>query len=61
MPFKNSGVDKPNGNPTDYRLDTTCENCGMALAEHKGWYCVTGPKHFRTIATTSYKGDLIPK
>ena len=42
-----------------YDMTTICENCNLALGEHKGFHCVKGPKHFRTIAATDYKGQLI--
>lgn len=40
---------------------TICENCQLSLGEHKGWHCVKGPKYFRLIADTDYKGQLLPK
>ncbi len=39
--------------------DTVCEHCHTTLGEHKGWSCVKGPKYFRLIADTTYKGELI--
>lgn len=44
-----------------YDWDVVCENCSVTLGEHKGksFYCVTGPKFFRTIIDGSYfKGEL---
>ena len=49
------------GNASQYKLTTICENCHEALGEHKGWYCVEGPKHFKTIAGTEYRGELLPR
>jgi hypothetical protein len=47
-----------------YDWDTVCENCSVTLGEHKGkdFYCVTGPKFFRTIIEGSfYKGEMIAR
>lgn len=32
-----------------------CVNCHNTYGEHKGPYCVKGPKQFRTIAATRFE------
>ena len=49
------------GNALQYNLTTICENCGETLGDHKGWHCVKGPKYFKTVASTDYRGELLPK
>ena len=41
-------------------LEATFANCSLTLGEHKGTHCVTGPKYFRTITDTDYRGEQFP-